>query len=56
MLSLIPKSVLFSISLQIFEKVIIPLMRDYTAKTPNKTDDFVEDVIEYVISKLAGKV
>lgn len=60
MLNLIPKSVLLLLAQQVFEKVIIPLIRDYANKTPNRIDDasvkVLEEVIEYVMSKLTGKV
>lgn len=60
MLSFIPKSVLLLLAKQVFEKVIIPLIRDFAAKTPNRIDDaavkVLEEVIEYVMTKLTGKV
>lgn len=60
MLNVIPKSLLIMLARQIFDKVIIPLMREWVNKTPNKIDDaavkVLEEVIEYVTTKLTGKV
>ena len=60
MLTVIPKSLLIMLARQIFDKVIIPLIKEYAAKTPNKIDDagvkVLEEVIEYVTTKLTGKV
>jgi len=58
--NVIPKSLLLMLARQIFDKVIIPLMREWVSKTPNKIDDaaekLLEEVIEYVTTKLTGKV
>ena len=60
MLNMIRKSLLITLARQIFDKVIIPLNREYVNKTPNKIDDasvkVLEEVIEYVTTKLTGKV
>lgn len=60
MLNVIPKSLLIMLARQIFDKVIVPLIREWANKTPNKIDDaavkVLEEVIEYVTTKLAGKI
>lgn len=60
MFAMIPKSLLIMLARQIFDKVIIPLIREWVSKTPNKIDDaavkVLEEVIEYVTTKLTGKV
>lgn len=56
----IPKPLLLMLARQIFDKVILPLIQEYVSKTPNKIDDagvkVLEEVVEYVTTKLTGKV
>lgn len=59
MFKFVPTSVLILLARQVFEKVILPLIRDYVSKTSNRIDDaavkVIEEVVEYVMTKLAGK-